>query len=606
LKRLGKIAEQVTVSTRNADVYQLWWLFAAVVEALLSQGLQSSLEIKRLFGQAGQQLKALAEQGEDTGLKVPAELSYSLLYMVGRSSQTGPRCKAVGVTYALDELLPPQDQLEDIRARLRGPNTQLLQKLSDALKEDIAAVKDAIDLLVRAGDKAPIQLDDTVVTVDRISDTLGMLGLDMLQRVVLNQSKLIEQLKEQGSRDEKAWMDVAIALLRVETSLDDALHQQVRRTRVGDAAPMPAAVAAETGISTADLHGGESAVWREALVNIARIKVQIRDFIDSGERTLIAEMARQLNEIAAGFEIQAHRRGAEQARHVMTFVFSPAMDRVRSDSTLSNLLADAIVNLEYYLEALHNHQPHADTLVDNVALCVEQLRIPAMEASAAATLPVEEAAQSPLAAEVPVLQEVDPEIRQVFLEEAGEVMAQMKGDIGRWRQNIEDMDILRDIRRAFHTLKGSGRMVGAKLIGEFGWAHENLLNKCLDGSIPVGNPVLESVQQAHTLLPDLIRDFGEGTATASAQAQTLIGHAAVAARGEASAGADTELLQIFRQDTKTRLGEVELFLEDAAKRTNPQPMDPIVIRAFHTLRGSGEAVSAVKLARLAGMLEHYT
>jgi chemosensory pili system protein ChpA (sensor histidine kinase/response regulator) len=603
LKRLGKIAEQITASTRNADVYQMWWLYAAVVEALLSKGQQSSLEIKRLFGQSGQQLKALAEQGEDNGLKVPAELSYSLLYLVGRSAQTGPRVKAVSVTYALEELLPPLSQLEDIRARLRGPNTQLLQKLSDALKEDITSVKDAIDLLVRAGDKAPIQLDETVITVDRIADTLGMLGLDMLQRVVMNQSKLIEQLKDNGSRDEKAWMDVAIALLRVETSLDDALHQQVRRRSTGSVAAPTPPPPSESDISAADLHGGESAVWREALVNIARIKVQVRDYIDNGERTLVAEIARQLNEIAAGFDIQSQQRGAEQARHVKAFVLSSAMDRLRGDSALSNQLADAIVNIEYYLEALQHRQPQADALLDGVATCVSQLKIPEPDAhEPAVTAPTPKPAPQVVATP----QEVDPEIREVFLEEATEVLAQMQSDIGRWQQNIEDVEILRDIRRAFHTLKGSGRMVGAQQIGEFGWAHENLLNKCLDGSIPVSSTTLETVQQAVVVLPKLIRDFGEGTVTASVQAQTLIEHAAVAARGEAAAGADTELLRIFRQDAKSRLGEVEQFLAEAARVPGSRSMDPLVIRAFHTLRGSGESVSATKLARLAGMLEHYT
>jgi chemosensory pili system protein ChpA (sensor histidine kinase/response regulator) len=605
LRRLGKIAEQVTVSTRHADVYQLWWLFSATIEALLSKGLQAGLEVKRLIGQAGQQLKALAEHGEDDGLVVPAELSYSLLYMVGRSTHGGPRAKAVGATYDLEELLPPLAQLEDIRARLRGPNTQLLQRLSDALKEDITAVKDAIDLLVRAGDKAPIQLDETIVTVDRISDTLGMLGLEMLQRVVMNQSKLIEQLKERGSHEEKAWMDVAIALLRVETSLDDALHRQVRRPPATDqgAVAGPADEPAESDISAADLQGGESAVWREALVNIARIKVQVRDYMDDGERTLVAEIARQLNEIAAGFEIQGQNRGAEQARLVKAFVLSPAMDRLRDDSKLSNQLADAIVNLEYYLEALQSRQPHADALVDNVAACVELLKGPTAESHRAATPRPQATVPKPIVSEAATTQEVDPEIREVFLDEANEVLAQMQSDLGRWQQNIEDMEVVRDLRRAFHTLKGSGRMVGAQLIGEFGWSHENLLNKCLDGSLTVSNAVLGAISEAVAVLPALILDFSEGTTTSTVRAQRLIESAAVAARGQVAAGADAELLQIFRQDAKQRLGEVEQFLKEAK---NTLPVDPVVIRAFHTLRGSSESVSAPKLAKLAGALEHYT
>ena len=44
------------------------------------------------------------------------------------------------------------------------------------------------------------------------------------------------------------------------------------------------------------------------------------------------------------------------------------------------------------------------------------------------------------------------------------------------------MEKLRPIRRVFHTLKGSGRLVGAKTLGEFAWKTENMLNRVLDGT----------------------------------------------------------------------------------------------------------------------------
>ena len=39
------------------------------------------------------------------------------------------------------------------------------------------------------------------------------------------------------------------------------------------------------------------------------------------------------------------------------------------------------------------------------------------------------------------------------------------------------------MRRSFHTLKGSGRMVGAQLLGEFCWSVENLLNRIIDKTL---------------------------------------------------------------------------------------------------------------------------
>ena len=50
-----------------------------------------------------------------------------------------------------------------------------------------------------------------------------------------------------------------------------------------------------------------------------------------------------------------------------------------------------------------------------------------------------------------------------------------------WANNLSHEEALTEIRRAFHTLKGSGRMVGATDIGDFSWAVENLLNRVIDG-----------------------------------------------------------------------------------------------------------------------------
>ena len=49
--------------------------------------------------------------------------------------------------------------------------------------------------------------------------------------------------------------------------------------------------------------------------------------------------------------------------------------------------------------------------------------------------------------------------------------------------NRDDSESLQTMRRSFHTLKGSGRIVGASNIGEFSWSVENLLNRVIDGTV---------------------------------------------------------------------------------------------------------------------------
>ncbi len=93
-----------------------------------------------------------------------------------------------------------------------------------------------------------------------------------------------------------------------------------------------------------------------------------------------------------------------------------------------------------------------------------------------------------LAAAVPlslVPEDSDEELRAIFLDEAREVVAQglealetLALDAGQWSAQTS-------LRRAFHTLKGSARMVGLDEFGEAGWAMEQLLNAWLAEQKPM-------------------------------------------------------------------------------------------------------------------------
>ena len=64
LGRIGKAAEQIAAVSTVPAVYQLWRTVAAIIEGLLTQSLEDSLELKRLFGNVGKQLKLLTDSGE--------------------------------------------------------------------------------------------------------------------------------------------------------------------------------------------------------------------------------------------------------------------------------------------------------------------------------------------------------------------------------------------------------------------------------------------------------------------------------------------------------------------------------------------------------------
>ena len=72
--------------------------------------------------------------------------------------------------------------------------------------------------------------------------------------------------------------------------------------------------------------------------------------------------------------------------------------------------------------------------------------------------------------------EDDAEMREIFIEEAREVVTEAQAALERLVDAPESRSDLTALRRAFHTLKGSARMVGLREFGEAGWACEQLYN----------------------------------------------------------------------------------------------------------------------------------
>lgn len=108
------------------------------------------------------------------------------------------------------------------------------------------------------------------------------------------------------------------------------------------------------------------------------------------------------------------------------------------------------------------------------------------------------------------------EIADIFVEEVDDVLKQMDRHIPSWNSNAKDVPALKEIRRAFHTLKGSGRMVQADQIGELAWAVENMLNRVLDGTLPDHPLMHELVEQVRQVIPVLLQAFRNRQAAALA------------------------------------------------------------------------------------------
>ncbi len=129
-----------------------------------------------------------------------------------------------------------------------------------------------------------------------------------------------------------------------------------------------------------------------------------------------------------------------------------------------------------------------------------------------APAPAEAASPVPAAAPAAV-PDVEDELLDVFLEEAREVVVNGLAAIEQLRGEPGDLSEQTTLRRAFHTLKGSSRMVGLNDFGEAAWSMEQVLNVWLAEQKPMQPSLLQLSTDALHAFSSWADDIAAGRAT---------------------------------------------------------------------------------------------
>ncbi|MEK7711516.1 MAG: Hpt domain-containing protein, partial [Pseudomonadota bacterium] len=230
--------------------------------------------------------------------------------------------------------------------------------------------------------------------------------------------------------------------------------------------------------------------------------------------------------------------------------------------------------------------------------------------------------------------EGDDDIIQIFIEDAREMIALINKSLPDWHADASNRDSLLDLRRAFHTLKGSGRMVGASDIAEFGWSIENMLNKVREGKVAPSEPIFDLLYRVRDVLPEMVVQLEGGPepdadvavlrAMADALADNRPVETAVVPKTKTQAQAtapsvaevpvrnvpneelpqmDATLLQIFSNETRGHTENVRSEIEKCRASEIGCQVSESLVRAAHTLQGSARAVGLKFMAEASAEVE---
>ena len=194
--------------------------------------------------------------------------------------------------------------------------------------------------------------------------------------------------------------------------------------------------------------------------------------------------------------------GHELSREVQSVVSQAAPGASRQDLTasLDTLAAHAVLAEQTQIAQSARNAAAAVAAQDSGAAAAALSNLAAAVRAAPATAP---------AAAEPDVEEDD--LRGIFLEEAREVVHNGLAAIEVLAASPGEISELTTLRRAFHTLKGSSRMVGLTEFGEAAWSMEQVLNTWLADQKPADDGLRSLAADAMRAFGRWVEDIATGT-----------------------------------------------------------------------------------------------
>jgi chemosensory pili system protein ChpA (sensor histidine kinase/response regulator) len=500
LAPLHSVCETMQRRVERMDLRRLWWIAAAVIGGLLDGVTDNDMHLRRLFARLHLTLKTLSDGGEEaTEDQSIDSISQALLFHIAQAKPGSASVDSLRERFRLQELVPDRDVLIRARGAVTGRNRELYISLGSAVRDELSLIKDALDLELRTGEIEHHRREQSHEALLRLKDTLKMMGLgDSAQSI----EKLLPTFEASEDPDHdpdhrsrsSLLMELASELIQVESVLEEQI------TTLGE--PLQE----EQEPSFIDLPWHEQRRIRthlldETVVSLHQVQDGVRRHFDGNQN---ADYTTPMEHIAGALELIGEQETASLALKLRN-ALGNLLRTTRTESAISpeklEAVTDAVAAFELYLAGCRDQQSNRGRFFEILKDRLDHLPIGEMEVVKTTAPPPAVDTATTETSDAAVETALDPELQEVFLEEFESVMVMFGEQVPLWIQRKEDTSLLTVIRRGFHTLKGSGRMVGANEIGDFSWHIEELLNTLLEGDIGTVDDVVDVVRLSEAVLP---------------------------------------------------------------------------------------------------------
>ncbi|OEZ55155.1 Hpt domain-containing protein [Duganella sp. HH105] len=527
----------VAAAQQDAKAHTFWLAMQAFAELVASGELAGGLYVKQLFGLINLQIRRLSQ---GAAAQPDAMLRDALFFIAAAGpSSASETVQQLRRVFALDGLVPV-----DYERRRYG---QIDLDALERAKVGMARAKANWDRLASAEIDPALDaaFGGALTEVAAACDQLEMPALSVLLRQLAD----VARTAISAGRSEELALEMATALLFAEHGLEQIRHLPGDFAAHADTigARLLALVAGDTPPEPAQWQSGLAqqmqqddtvvALAMEMKTGLRQVeKVLDEYYAEPSKRPSLVDLDPVLHQLQGALAILDQDDATQAARHVKAAVHALATGE--GDPSLEPKALDDIAQnvgaLGFFVDMLAQNAAGAR---ERFAFDAEHgafRSVPFKKMPASESIPVlEDQVPAPAPVAMPVEAPapassdaaVEAELLEIFISEAQEVLQFVDATLAKPRAESGSEENLTMLRRSFHTLKGSGRMVGLNQFADAAHGIERVMNVWLAEARPATDALFDLLNEAARQMGAWVAEL-VATGVSARNAEALVAAAA--------------------------------------------------------------------------------
>lgn len=356
--------ERLESITGDRPMGKLWWVASTALASMSNANMELTKSRKLLLTALDRRIKPLLKGLGELEQSPPDELLVSLVYLIALSDNPDSKAEQVLDTFSVEALSVTDTELRNERESLKGPSVNTVASVAAVLKDELRATKDILENASEAGGTSLDDCSELIATLGKVADILAVVGLSAASNTLKEEVVKIEAWQNESEGvDAKALLDVADALLYVESTVSGLEMLNLSDEKLAKVNGL----ARREVIAASQLFEAELLVIKEAESGLALVKRALSSFSDSNyDRGHIQNVGATLNSVRGGMIVLSLPRAAAVVACCIEFIDGSLMQS-EQPAALRQLLetfADAIIGLEYYLDAVRTDKGADDTVLE--------------------------------------------------------------------------------------------------------------------------------------------------------------------------------------------------------------------------------------------------